>query len=170
MVYQGIDSLSEEEQIEKVKNSEKNNAILYIDNPSEKVKLAAVKHNGDAIKYISNPSDELKMEAVKENGYSIVFINNPSEELKIEAVKQNGMVICYIKNPSADVQYYALKQEKNSLSFIPKENQSSSAIERIIKECDYFDGYFLNNIYALISDESMELLKLKLRMRGYDVC
>ena len=48
--------------------------IQYINNPSKKVQLEAVKQNGDAIKYINNPSKEVQFEAVKENSEVIQYI------------------------------------------------------------------------------------------------
>ena len=64
-------------------------SMLHIDNPSEKVQLAAVKEDGYAIEFISNPSEQLA--AVNEEGYNIKYIVDkgivPSEEVQLVAVK-----------------------------------------------------------------------------------
>jgi hypothetical protein len=71
--------LSEEEQIELVKKQYW--YIDYIDNPSEKVCLAAIKQNAWAIKYITNPNIEVCLEAIKQNGWSIQFVKKPTLEM-----------------------------------------------------------------------------------------
>lgn len=43
-------------------------AIKYIENPSEKIQLAAVRGDGIAIQHIKNPSEKVQLAAVKESG------------------------------------------------------------------------------------------------------
>jgi hypothetical protein len=75
------------------------------------MKLAAVKQNdGLAIQYIKNPSEEIKLTAVKQNGLIIKYIKNPSEEIKSTAVEQNGLAIQHIKNPSKEVKLAAARR------------------------------------------------------------
>ncbi len=78
--------------------------IIHIDNPSEKLQLAAIRENAWAIKYIKKPSKEAQLAAVKQNGEIIGEIDNPSKEIQLAAVKQNGNAIYYIKKPSEEVQ------------------------------------------------------------------
>ena len=59
--------------------------IQYIKNPSEEVKMAAVKQDGWAIQYIKNPSEAMQMTAVQQNSWAIQYIKNPSEEVKMAA-------------------------------------------------------------------------------------
>ena len=77
--------------------------IQYIENPSEQVKLAAVKQYGGAIRFIENPTDEIKMEAIKQDGFVIKDIENPTEEMQLEAIKQNRKYVKHIENPSQKV-------------------------------------------------------------------
>ena len=84
----------------------------FFKNPTEEMKLAAVKVNGCAIQYIENPTEEMKLLAIKENGYAIRYIKNPTEEMKLEAVKNNGWAIKYIEDPTDEMKQEADKQEK----------------------------------------------------------
>jgi hypothetical protein len=77
--------------------------IQFIQNPSEKVQLAAVKKNPWAIEYIQNPSQEVQLAAVEKNSLSIRFIKNPSEKVQLNAVRKNPNSIQYIKNPTQKV-------------------------------------------------------------------
>ena len=89
--------------------------IQYIDNPSEKIQMLAVRIDGLAIQFIKNPTTETKLEAIKNDGYAIQFIKDPTEEMQILAVQQNGNVIKFIKNPSEKIQEEAIKQNFNVL-------------------------------------------------------
>ena len=83
-------------------------AIAFIENPSEKVQLSAVKEDIRAIQYIKNPSKNVQLFVVKRYGSGIKFIKNPNDEVKLAAVKQNGYAIEYIKNPIEEVQLAAV--------------------------------------------------------------
>jgi len=98
----------------------------FVKNPSEEMKLAAVKKDRYAIEYIKNPSEEVQMVAVKEDGYAIKYIKNPTLEVQIAAVKQTGYAIAYIKNPSEEVQMVAVK---NNGSAIRKLNNPSWEVQ-----------------------------------------
>lgn len=76
------------------------NLIRYVENPTEKLQLISVMHNGLNIRYISDPSEKVKLIAIKENADSIKFIKNPSEKLQILAVKLRPSALRYINNPS----------------------------------------------------------------------
>jgi hypothetical protein len=82
----------------------------FIKNPSEEVKLAAVKQNGYAVQFIKNPSEEVQLAAVMEHGCAIEYINEPSEQVQLAAVKKFVVAIKYIKNPSEEAQLAAVKQ------------------------------------------------------------
>lgn len=105
--YNGKDDYPLSIQLAAVAQNEED-AILYIDNPSEKVQLAAVTNNGNAIEYIENPSEEMKLAAVAENSLTIRHIDNPSEAVQLAAVMQDGEAIQHIKNPSEKVQLAAI--------------------------------------------------------------
>jgi len=114
----------------------------YIENPSEQVKLAAVKQNGNAINAIKNPSEDIQLAAVKQYGISINYIKNPSEDVKLAAVKKDGLAIMYIKNPSEQVKLAAVKQNGNAISFI--ENPSEQVQLAAVKQNGYAIKYVKN--------------------------
>lgn len=92
-------------------------------------------HISHIIEYIENPSEEIKLMAVKGNGTSIRYINDPSEEVKLTAVKQNGFAIQHIKNPSEEIKLAAIKQNIDTLRLFPKSMQTPSMLELIYHEC-----------------------------------
>ena len=67
--------------------------IQFIDNPSEKVGLAAVKKAGNLIRYIQNPTEKVQLAAVKKDPYLIQFIKNPTEGVKQLHRKKTGKYI-----------------------------------------------------------------------------
>jgi hypothetical protein len=82
--------------------------IQFIDNPSEEMKqVAMVQEDPSSIQYIENPSERVQLAAVKKLGNSIRFIENPSEEVQLAAVKKNPRVIRHIKNPTQKVKQLA---------------------------------------------------------------
>ena len=76
----------EEEQLKEVQGS--GYAIQYINNPTEKMKLEAIKQNEDVIECIDNPSEEMQLIAVKNNGNNIIEIHNPTDKVIQEAIKK----------------------------------------------------------------------------------
>jgi hypothetical protein len=87
--------------------------IQFIDNPSEKVQLAAVKKNPLSIQYIQNPSEKVQLAAVKRWSPSIQYIQNPSEKAQLASVEKDPHSIYYIQNPTKRVK--DLYREKISL-------------------------------------------------------
>lgn len=107
--------------------------IMYLDAPSEKVQIAAVKTNAGALAHISNPSEVVQLTAVKKNGLAIQFIKNPSRGVQIEAVKNHGgMALRYIPNPSKEVQLAAIKKDGFAIQYIknPSEDIQLEAVTR----------------------------------------
>lgn len=86
----------------------KSDIFKYFKNPTDKVKLEALKYNGLVIQYIENPTEEMKLLAVKENGNALKYIKNPSEKIQLEAVKTDGEAIQYIENPTEEMKLAAV--------------------------------------------------------------
>ena len=105
----------------------------YIPHPSDKVKLATVKHNGNIIKLIENPTEEMKLIAVKEDGNAIQYIDNPTEEMQLIAVRDRYYYFRHIKNPSEQVQLEAVKQHGGNLYYI--KNPSEQVQLEAVKQC-----------------------------------
>ena len=75
--------------------------IQFIDNPSKKIQLAAIKQNPLSIQFIDNPSEKIQLAAVKQNPLSIQFIDNPSEKIKTSVIAE------YYKTSPENVQICA---------------------------------------------------------------
>ena len=110
--------------------AEKNNSLILIKNPSEKIQLAAVQKNGLTIKHIKNPSEQLQLAAVKQNYEAIQYIKNPSEQLQLVAVKQDIEALEYILDPSEKVQLFAVKQDDVAIDLITDPTQKVLALQR----------------------------------------
>lgn len=99
---------TEEEQIKNLKG--KSFFVKYLNNPSEKVLLEAVKEYPFIIEEINNPSEKVQLEAIKQSPFSIGEIHNPTEKVQLEAIKQDVNSIKNIKNPTDNVLKEALKR------------------------------------------------------------
>ena len=78
--------LSEDEIIARI---EKNAYyIRYVENPSIKMQLCAVRINPFSINSIAAPAKEVQMNAVRENYYTISSIKNPDKEVLTLAQEQ----------------------------------------------------------------------------------
>lgn len=134
------DEIDEEKKyIEMVKNNPE--SIKDIDNPSEKVQMAAIKADYNIFKYIKNPTknvmyeavklhdlligdiydppERVQMVAVKNNPYAINSIKPyPCEKAKAKAVLINYKVLEYIDNPSEKIQMSALQSNLDAFNYI----------------------------------------------------
>ena len=61
---------------------------------------------GCAIKCIENPTEEMKLTAVKQNGWAISYIKNPTEEVQMLTVTKGKSYIRYIENPTDKVKEF----------------------------------------------------------------
>ena len=66
----------------------------------EKTQINIVNQNGGYLVYLKNPSEAVKLAAVNKDSYVIRGIVNPSEEVQLSAIKQTPDVFKYIKNPT----------------------------------------------------------------------
>jgi hypothetical protein len=71
--------------------------------------LAAVGGDGLAIEGAVDPSEKVKLKAVKQNGIAIRLIDNPSEELQLAAVKSNPKAFFNISNPYESIRKYMVE-------------------------------------------------------------
>lgn len=102
-------SLTEEEQIEKVRFSGR--LIGYIERPSERVQLEAIKQNIYAYFNIKNPTEKVQIEVVRMEAKFISRVVNPSERVQLEAVKKNMAASLYIEYPTETVQLYIFERD-----------------------------------------------------------
>jgi hypothetical protein len=106
--------------------------IRFIENPTEKQQVVAVKQNMLALHYIKKPSEQAKIIAVKSNGLMIIHLKKTSKKVQLAAVKQNGFAISYIEKPNKEVELAAVKQDGDSIKFIdnPSEEIQIEAVKQ----------------------------------------
>jgi hypothetical protein len=138
------------------------NAILYIENPSESlqlisaskdghvtlshllekygeenisdaVKLRCLKHNGFVLAFVKNPTYEMIESAIKSHPTAIRFVKNPNENIKELAVSTAFSAIEYITNPSEKIQLIAAKQNGYALVYILSKDIDPSP--QVLEEC-----------------------------------
>lgn len=87
----------------------------FFNNLSEKNKFFIVKKNfkNNAIKFIENPSESLQIESIKFDPWSIKFIKDPSDDIKMLAVSINPRTIHNIKNPSINLIKFAISKDSS---------------------------------------------------------
>ena len=137
------ESLTEDEKILAVTTF--GDALRYIDNPSDKVIMAALKYDASAIRFVDHQTEKQQMMAIKtsvwRNGYNVIdllknpsdrvlslllvydpyaikYIKDPSEKLQLMAVRGDGHVIEYIKDPSEKVQLAAIDHDDELIEVI----------------------------------------------------
>ncbi|MGL5148991.1 MAG: hypothetical protein ACRC7N_00255 [Clostridium sp.] len=107
--------------------------IENIENPSNEMKLIAVKSNGLAIRYIKGElGEDIKREAIISNPLCVEYINDLSEDLLVLAVKNLWNSLKLIKNPSNRVIEEAVKTKGWALQFVnePWEELCVTAVKR----------------------------------------
>lgn len=117
-VIQYIDNPTENMKINAVKN--KPAMIKFIDNPSIKIQEAAVNKDHRVIKFINNPGYVIQKKVITKEPNFIKNIIDPDEKLQLIAVKTKPDVIKYIKNPTDNVCSVAYVRNYNSLKHMNK--------------------------------------------------
>jgi N-acyl-D-aspartate/D-glutamate deacylase len=72
--------------------------IRFIKNPSQLVKMTAVKQNGRAIYYINEPDQHVQMAAIENNPYSVYDIACPTDSVKEVSMKHDISIREYFSN------------------------------------------------------------------------
>lgn len=151
--------------------------IADIKNPSEEMKLIAVKSNGLAYKYLSrneshevkktailsNPlcveymedlEDDLAILAVKNLWNSLKLIKNPSKKVIEEAVNTKGWALQYVENPWEELCISAVKKDYDAIKYI---NEPSEAIQ-LAAVNSYFGAIkFIKNPTIEVKRQSIRL-------------
>ena len=75
--------------------------ISTINNPTDEMKLLAIKKDGLTLEYIDNPTIEMQELALDNNIRAIRYIDNPTEEMMIKAVNAGwiGVVVIQSSTP-----------------------------------------------------------------------
>lgn len=86
------------------------NSIGYkIYTAPEEEQLDELEEDGTVIQYIKNPTEEMKVLAVKETIQAMNYIDDPSEEVQLEAIKKDPRILKNIKKPTEKVIRKAIK-------------------------------------------------------------
>lgn len=100
--------------------------IQCIKNPTEEVKLTAVRLNGNSLEHVPHPwSHELMLEAVRRDGKVLEIIqkhlkSDPPEDICFAAISQNPFAIEYISDPTEEMQLAAVRQSGDALGLLKK--------------------------------------------------
>ena len=109
-------------------------SIQYLENPNERLQLAAVKNAGRAILFILRagikPSHAVQLAAVTQDGLALDYILQdkikPEYDVLLAAVTQDGRAIEYIQNPDERLQIAAAKRNSGALKLLMKAGISPS--------------------------------------------
>lgn len=102
-----IDNPSERIQIAAIEKDA--SLIKHIQNPTERASLLAVEKDTSTIQYIKDPSEKVQMTAIDKDASAIRYISNPSESVKLKTVEIRPDMIRYINNPSEKIQLTAVR-------------------------------------------------------------
>lgn len=124
--------------------TKKGNYIQFIEHPTERQCMLAIKQNGYAIRHIKNPSSELVDLAINQSPLAIQFVSNPTTAQIERAFAKDPNVIAYIKNPSYTQQLDAVTRKGGAIQFI--QNPSNELLEIAIENEPMCLGYLRKKI------------------------
>ena len=64
--------------------------------------IKMINNNPSIISTINNPTDEMKLLALRKDGLTLEYIENPTLEMQEIALENNIRAIRYIENPSEE--------------------------------------------------------------------
>ena len=77
-------------------------ALQHIPNPTEEMKLAALREHGLVLEFIKDPTREMQLTALQNTAKAIRFIPHPSDEFLRRAVRKSWTNLAYIDTGMAD--------------------------------------------------------------------
>ena len=106
--------------------------LEFIDHPTKEMKLVALKNTAKAIQFIPDAPKELLEQAVHKSWTNLAYIKHPPEWLIMEAISQSGWAIQYAENPSEELQMAAIEQNYDAIRYIkhptPRVQAAAAAI------------------------------------------
>lgn len=75
----------------------------YIENPTEKMCLKAIKMNAEVIKSIRNPAKSLCLAALDADPYSLEYIEYQTEELCLYAINKDPSTLKFVKKQTKKI-------------------------------------------------------------------
>lgn len=147
-----IDNPSERLQMAAVRQS--SSALMFIDNPTTQVQSMAVLGNPIYIKFIKKPSEMVQNMIISLDARNISFIENPSPQLQLSAVKKNPETIKLIENPSVETIFYYINGDFSKLADI--QNIPLSIQKRAIS-VNPLNAQYIHNLDKDLQKETLEL-------------
>ena len=95
------------------------NAIAHIAQPTDEMKLLAVRKNGLTLQCVESPSREMQMAAIENNARAIQFVADPTPEMMTKAIMDGWINLEYIKNPPDDLLKLAVSQAGWAIKYAP---------------------------------------------------
>lgn len=118
----------------------------------DSTRLSWIKTSPFNLKYIQNPSEKIQIAAVKDNWDTIVYIKNPTEKVQLIALKKNIYTIRYIKKLTIKNQLFLIE----SLATDEYKDIITECLEILIKDGKLLkkitEAKLLHQLYNLISD------------------
>lgn len=106
--------------------------ICFIERPTEKVQLAAVRNAPHNIHFITSPSERVQLAVIGNRPSYIGFIPNPTEKVQLKAVEKRPECIFLLQKPAEKVQLTAVLKDPRYLSAIrePTEKVQLAAVQK----------------------------------------
>ena len=92
--------------------------LQFIDHPSEGLIIAAVRVDPNAILHVDELSEKAQMIAVNASSYAIQGIRNPADKVLLTAIHKCPEVFEFVDNPSDTVKMAAVKLKPDNLQYI----------------------------------------------------
>ena len=154
---------------------EYDDALQYIKNPSEELKLLAVNNSASALKYIVNPSKEILNAAINYSSYDVIFCmkNNRTIEpaltlsMKKKLIKEYpDHIDCFHEQP-LDLCLVALNEEPNSIRYMT--NTEPELVMKALELCNESSirSYLSRITKAGLVNKLDETVILALQLNGY---
>jgi 8-oxo-dGTP pyrophosphatase MutT (NUDIX family) len=118
------------------------NALAFIENPSEELKMKAVQYDPATIRMFPNPSEALMEQAVSSRGSVLEYIDNPTEKVMQLACENDGEAIQFIEDPTIEMQTAAVDSTYRALEFIenpPEEIKTRAFYNHLGKKPEDFN-------------------------------
>lgn len=92
--------------------------ITAVENPSEKMQLAAVRQNPDLVSVLDNPTEEVQLAAVRQKADCLLQLREPTEKVCLAAIAENPEMIRYIHEPTEKAQMLAVGRNSSLIGHI----------------------------------------------------
>lgn len=93
-------------------------AILYIEEPSEKIQYLVVKDDPNKVAFFSNPTKKIQNYVFEEHPPALQYVEYLGGEIQLKLISKDLKNIEYINNPSKKIQHIILEKDLSLLSAI----------------------------------------------------